>query len=146
MRTQLKVLVTLSLLSMILPVAHAASLRERDFTGFSGDRIFAAAFKAARESFMVTKVDPRNMTFVFHTDVTLTNNFNWTASVVKTQGGIRLVLDVPGRPEVLASRSGERIAELLFEATEENLAKENVIECAAPHRTHPTGSAIWMKG
>jgi hypothetical protein len=145
MRTQRMMLVTLSLLGLFALIARAASLRERDFTGFSGDRVFAAALKAARENFMVTKVDPRNMTFVFHTDVTLTNNFNWTASVVKMQGGVKLVFDVPGRPEVLASRSGERVSELLFEATEENLAKEEIIECGA-HPTHPLGSVVWKKG
>lgn len=132
MRTQLKVLLTLSLLAGLAPMARAASLREKDFTGFAADRVFAAAVKAARESFMVNRVDARRMTFVFHTDVTLTYNFDWTASVVKTQEGVKLLLNVPGRPEVLNSREGERIAELLFEATEENLAKENVIECRMP--------------
>jgi len=145
MRTQRMILVTLSLFGLFALIARAASLRERDFTGFSGDRVFAAALKAARENYMVTRVDPRNMTFVFHTDVTLTNNFNWTASVVKMQGGVKLVFDVPGRPEVLASRSGEHITELLFQATLESLMKEDIIECGA-HTTHPTGSVTCEKG
>jgi len=145
MRRLLAVLLTLSLLAIVVPVARAASSRERVFAGFPGDRVFAAAVKAARENYMVTRVDPKNMTFVFHTDVTFTNNFDWYASVVKTPGGVKLVLNVPGQPEVLASRMGERIAEQLFQGTEENLAKEDIIECGARRPTQG-GSVLCKKG
>jgi len=146
MRKQLIVLLTLSLLAIAVPAARAASSRERVFAGFPGDRVFAAAVKAARDNYMVTRVDPKNMTFVFHTDVTLTNNFDWYASVVKTPGGVKLVLNIPGQPEVLASRMGERIAEQLFQGTEENLAKEDIIECGVPGPTHAGASFLCKNG
>lgn len=145
MRKQTKVFLALSLLAVLAPMARAASLRERDFTGFPGDRVFAAAVKAARENFVVNRVDTPRMTVVFHTDVTLTHNFDWTASLVKAPEGVKLVLNVPGRPEVLASREGERIAAMLFEATEENLAKENVIECGLPRPVHRKTPAFWKQ-
>ena len=142
MKRRLTVLLTLSLLGSVVPVARSASLREKVFTGFSGDQIFAAAVKAARANYMVTRVDAKNMTFVFHTDVTLTDNFDWTASVEKTEGGVRLVLNVPSHPDVLMSSSGERIAEQLFEATVENLAKEDIIECRALPNAERTAAAF----
>ncbi len=122
-------LLALSLLAIVSPAARAASSTERVFTGFSGDQVFAAAVKAAHENYRVTRVDKKSMTLVFHTDATLTYDFDWYASVVKTQGGVKLVVNVPGQPEVLASRAGERIAEQLFQATVENLMKEDLIEC-----------------
>lgn len=142
MRRLLTALLALSLSSLIIPMARAASPRERVFTGFAGDRVFEAAVKAARENFTVTSVDKRHMAIVFHADVTLGYNFDWNASVVKTQGGVKLVVTVPGQPDVLASSTGGRIAEQLFEATEKNLMKEDTIECRV-QQPHP---AEWKYG
>lgn len=128
MRKQSIVFLTVWLLSVAVTAAQAAS-REKVFTGFAANQVFQAAVKAARENFMLTYVNEKNMTFVFHTDASLTYDFDWKASVTKTRDGVELVLNVPSQPQVLASGLGERIAERLFEAAVQNLATQEIIDC-----------------
>ena len=119
------------LLGLAVPLAQAAASTEKAFTGFGADSVFQAAVKAAGENLRLTNVDRKSMTFVFHVDVASTYGFDWHGRVVKTNDAVRLVLTVPSQPQVLASTSGQRVAERLFEATVQKLMSEEVIYCRA---------------
>ena len=145
MRKQSIGFLTVLLLSVAVTAAQAAS-REKVFTGFAGNQVFQSAVKAARENFMLTYVDEKNMTFVFHTDTSLTYGFDWKASVMKTRDGVKLILNVPSQPQMLASGLGERIAERLFEATVHNLATEGIVDCRLLRPAAGNGAVLSSNG
>jgi len=118
------------LLALLVPVTMGPRTRERVYPGYSPEQVFQAALSGAMESFSITEVDAKNLTFSFHTvaygSALRPRFFDMTVSAVETEYGAKLVLEVPMNCMESVRGATDRIASALFGDTERLLEMESL--------------------